>query len=421
MSDFYTVLRGAKLIDGAGSDPVQDSIVVIKGELIESVGRSGEVDYPQDADVIEVAGLTVMPGLIDAHLHLAGYPSLNSLQGVLDDPYLRCARAAMDCWRLLDSGFTTVRDCASYHTLFLRQAVDEGSLPGPRIVSCGKAVTQTCGHMDEAHSLPLEWVVGRDICRIADGPDECRRAVREQFRAGADFIKIATTGGVMSEQGAPTSTQYTVDEIKVITEEAHAMGKKVAAHAQGNQGIKNALLGGVDTIEHGIYLDDEAVEMMLDREAFLIPTLAVVEAILAGGPKAGIREVSLKKARSIGEDHLKSFNLAWRSGVKIGLGTDYFLSPLVIGEFMGNHAKELELYVRAGLSPLEAIVCATGNNAQALGLADSLGTIEAGKRADILVVRGDPLADITILQDRANIETVYKAGRPAQRLASATG
>ena len=237
----------------------------------------------------------------------------------------------------------------------------------------------------------------------------------------ADFIKIATTGGVMSEQGAPTSTQYTVDEIKAITEEAHALGKKVAAHAQGNQGIKNALLGGVDTIEHGIYLDDEAVEMLLDREAFLIPTLAVVEAILVGGPKAGIREVSLKKARSIGEDHLKSFNLAWRAGVKIGLGTDYFLSPLVIGEFMGNHAKELELYVRAGLSPLEAIVCATGNNAQALGLADSLGTIEAGKRADILVVRGDPLADITILQDRANIETVYKAGRPAQRLASATG
>jgi imidazolonepropionase-like amidohydrolase len=416
MTEAYKVFKGGNLIDGTGKEPIENGVMVIKGDRIESAGRMGAVDYPQEAEIIEVEGKTVMPGLIDAHLHLAGLTTLNNMQYVVEHPYLRVARAAVDAWRLVDTGFTTVRDCASYHALHLRQAVDEGSLIGPRIVSCGKAITQTGGHMDEGHSLPLEWVLQGDFCRVADGPDECRRAVREQFRAGADFIKIATTGGVMSERGSPTSTQFTVDEIRAVVEEARAAGKKVAAHAQGNQGIRNALLGGVDSIEHGVFLDEEAIEMMVERGVFLVPTLAVVDALVNRGHRAGIRKGSLNKARSVMDALQDSFLRAWQKGIKLGLGTDYILSPVVVGDIMGDHAIELELYVKAGLTEMEAIVCATKNNAELLGMSDLLGTLEAGKLADCLVIQGDPLKDIRVLRNKRNILKVYKGGSEVSRL-----
>lgn len=417
MSDSYTVLKGGRLVDGTGSEPVEEATVVIKGELIEAVGKSETVDYPQDARLIELSGQTIMPGLMDAHIHLLGVTTLNTVEWVTIDPYLRLARSVMDAWRLLDSGFTTVREVSTYHSLYIRQAIEEGSLPGPRILSCGKMITQTGGHGDIVHSLPVEWVIQRDICRIADGVDDCRKAVREMLRNGADFIKIMTSGGVMSERDEPTSAQFALDEIRAMVEEAHAAGKKVASHAQSNKGIKNALLAGVDTIEHGIYLDDEAVELMVNQGSFLIPTLAVVDSLLTKGPEAGIPEGSLKKARQIEESHLQSFLKAWKAGVKIGLGTDYLLSPHVTGKFMGDHAVELELYVkRAGLTSMEAIVCATRNNAQVFGLEERLGTLEPGKLADLLIVKGDPLADVSVLRDRANLEAVYKGGVRTPRL-----
>jgi len=416
MSAEYKVIKSGLLIDGLGGEPIEEAVLVIKDDLIETVGLQGTVQYPPKAEVIDVAGQTVMPGLIDAHLHLAGWTTLNNLQYVVEHPYLRVARAAMDIWRLIDTGFTTVRDCASIQSIYLRQAVEEGSLTGPRIVSCGKGITQTGGHLDEGHSLPMEWVLQGDFCRVADGIDDCRRAVREQFRAGADFIKIATTGGVMSEQGLPTSTQYTVDEIRAMAEETRAAGKKISAHAQGARGIKNAVAGGVDSIEHGVFLDDEAIEMMLEAGTYLVPTLAVVDALVTKGSRAGIREGSLNKARSIQAAHRQSFVKAWRAGVKLALGTDFILSPVVIGDIMGDHAVELELYVQTGLSPMEAIVCATRNNAELLGLSDRVGVLEPGKWADLLVIDGNPLADISVLRDKAAILMVYKGGKEVSRL-----
>ena len=254
-----TVLKGGRLIDGGGGAIVDNSAVVIKGERIEAAGAADTVKIPKGAEVVDTTGKTVMPGLMDAHLHLWGINRTNPLTLMIDPPEQRGMRSVMDVWKLLDSGYTTVRCCGNSNnmSIYLREAITEGSIIGPRILSCGAIITQTGGHGDTSHSLPIEWVNQRGVGRIADGADECRKAAREQLRAGADFIKLCSTGGVLSEKDLPTSCQYTIDEISAMVEEAHNVGAKVASHAQGTRGIKNALLAGVDTIEHGFYLDDE--------------------------------------------------------------------------------------------------------------------------------------------------------------------
>jgi imidazolonepropionase-like amidohydrolase len=413
-----TVLKGGRLIDGGGGAPIDNSVVIIKGDMIEAAGRGDAVSIPPGADVLDISGMTVMPGLIDAHCHIHGIKSMHLLTCVLEAPELRGMRAVMDTWRLVDSGFTTVRDCGNPNGPYLKKAIEEGSIIGPRILSCRAVITQTAGHGDVAHSLPMEWAKQRGICRIADGVDECRKAAREQLREGADFIKLCSTGGVMSEKDSPTSSQFTVEEISAMVEEAHNVGVKAASHAQGTRGIKNALLAGIDTIEHGVYLDDEAIEMMIKQETYLVPTLAIFEAIVTRGPQSGVPEVHVEKARVVRETHLKSFERAWQAGISIGLGTDYLSDPM---SPMGGNAIELELYVKGGRSPMEAIVSATRTNSELLGLGDTLGTLEPGKLADLIVVKGDPLRDITILRDRANILSVYKDGVSVPRLSTWTG
>jgi len=217
----------------------------------------------------------------------------------------------------------------------------------------------------------------------------------------------------MSERSSPTSTQFTVEEIRAIVEEAQSAGVKTASHSQGTEGIKNALLGGVDTIEHGIYLDDEAIEMMIKQNTYLIPTFAIVEAIINGGTEFGVPEFSLNKARKVMEAHINSISKAWQAGVKIGLGTDYMSDPM---SPMGKNAIELDIYVKAGRSPMDAIVSATKINSEALGIDGRLGTLEPDKLADVLVVNGDPLKDISVLRDKMNIVKVYKGGKAIPRL-----
>ncbi len=217
----------------------------------------------------------------------------------------------------------------------------------------------------------------------------------------------------MSEKDLPTSSQFTLEEIRAMVEEAHNVGARAASHAQGTKGIKEALVAGIDSIEHGFYLDDEAIEMMVKQNTYLIPTLAIVEAIITKGPEAGVPAVNVNKACGVQEVQLKSFDKAWHAGVKIGCGTDYLSDPM---SPMGENAVELELYVKAGRSPMDAIVSATRINSEVLGIDDRLGTLEAGKLADVIVVEGDPLRDITILRDRANIVHVYKDGMKVHRL-----
>ena len=413
MKDSITVLKDGMLIDGNGEPPVDNSVLIIKGDRIEYVGKIGSVEIPPEAKIIDITGKTIIPGLIDAHCHPAGIRKLDPMAWIIESSELKAIRSVMDVWMLADNGFTTIRDCGSPTSIHLKIAVEEGTIIGPRILTSCKPICQTGGHFDIPHSLPMSWVAERGFARRADGVAECRRAAREQLREGADFIKICTTGGVMSERGSPTSTQFTVEEIRAIVEEAQSAGVKTASHAQGTQGIKNALLGGVDTIEHGIYLDDEVIEMMIKQNTYLIPTFAIVEAIINGGTEFGIPEVSLNKARKVMEAHINSIRKAWQAGVRIGLGTDYMSDPM---SPMGENAIELELYVKAGRSPMEAIVSATKINSEALGIDDKLGSLEAGKLADLIVVKGNPLNDIGILRDKKNIDQVYKGGKEIPRL-----
>ena len=264
------------------------------------------------------------------------------------------------------------------------------------------------------HSLPLAWMERVGGGRMADGADEVRKAAREQLREGADLLKIMTTGAVLSNDRATVSTQFTPDEIRALVEEARNAGVKTAAHAHGTQGIKNSIACGIDSIEHGTFLDDECIEAMLKQGTFLVPTLAIFDVLAQRGLEAGLSPDQVLKAQNNQRVHLKNFQKAYRAGVKCGLGSDYLSDPL---SPMGQNAVELELYVeKAGLTPMQAIVCATRDNAELLGLPDQIGTVEAGKRADLLVVEGDPLQDIRILGRRENILTVYKDGKAVPRL-----
>ncbi len=406
-------LVGGNMIDGTGADTLVNAVVLIEGDKIKHVGPADQVQVPAGAEVLDVAGKTVMPGLIDAHIHLAGIRSMNQITWVIDSSHQRAMRATLDAWKIVDAGFTTVRDAAGMLAIYLKRAVEEGSIVGPRIFAAGKAISQTAGHADW-HFVPQEWGERLMLGRIADGVAEVRKAAREQLREGADFLKIMTTGGVMSEKDKPTAAHYSLGEIKAFVEEARNVGVKTATHAQGTQGIKNALIAGIDSIEHGIYLDDECIEMMLQQGTYLVPTLAIVDAIVTHGRKVGVMEASVRKAESVQVAHVESFKKAYAAGVICGCGTDYLSDPM---SPMGANAAEIEIYVKKiGLSPLEAIVCATRNNARVLGLEDELGTLEAGKLADLLVVDGDPLADISLLRDRANILAVYKGGKLMPRL-----
>lgn len=417
MTDNYILIKSGRMIDGTGSEPLNEADLLIKNDLIEALGPAGTVDYPADAEVVEAEGKTVMPGLIDAHVHLFGSASMNQLTWFFDDPYLRAMRSVTDIWKIIDAGFTTARDLGNARAIPLRDAVNEGSCVGPRIVACGRAISQTGGHSDILHSIPVEMGADRmGVGRIADGVAEVRKAAREQLRAGADFLKIMTTGGVMSERDKSTSSQYSLEEIRAFVEEAANVGCRTSSHSHGAQGVKNALIGGIKTIEHGIYLDDECIELMVKNNHYLVPTLAIVDTIVVNGEKVGVLPESVRKAKIAQEDHISSFKRAYRAGVLCGLGTDYLTDPM--GP-MGQNAIEMEIYVeKIGLSPMETIVCATRNNAEILDLADEIGTLEPGKQADVIVVNGDPLDDIKVLRDRENFLHIFKGGQEVPRLSA---
>jgi len=406
-------LVGGRLIDGTGAVPVANAVVLMAGERIEEAGPASRVKVPAGAEVTDVAGKTVMPGLIDAHLHLIGITSMNQALIIVDEPYVRLIRAAKDAWRCLDAGFTTIRDAGGMQAVYVKRAIEEGSVPGPRIVTSGRVVTQTAGHGDW-HFTPVKWAERLQLGRLADGVSEVRKAAREQLREGADMLKIMTTGGVMSEKDKPTACQYSMDEIEAFVEEARNAGVRTGSHAQGTRGIKNAVRAGVDNIDHGIYLDDEAIALMVERGTTLVPTLAIVDAIVRNGRKAGVLETSVCKAENVQAAHIASFRKAYAAGVICGCGTDYLSDPM---SPMGANADEILIYVNTiGLSPMEAIVCATRNNAIVLGLQDQIGTVEAGKQADLIVVDGDPLADVTALRRREKIVSIFRGGRLMPRM-----
>ncbi len=404
------VIQNGRLIDGTGADPIADATVVIEDNKIKAAGPTDQVNGPwgEDAQVIDAAGMTILPGFIDSHLHvlMEGF----DLQRLINTPFsLRFYQGAQYLRRTLEAGVTTVRDAGGADR-GVKLAVEQGLIQGPRMLISIGPMSMTGGHGD--HYMPsgvqvrLFPVYPGSPNTIVDGVDEVRKATRQLLRDGADVIKMFTTGGVLSPSDQPEATQFTVEEIRVMVEEAHAHGKRTMSHAQGTQGIKNAVLAGVESIEHGIYLDDEVIDLMLERGTFLAPTLVAPVGVLEQGEKTGtMPEWALDKTKRVLEVHKASIARAHEAGVRIAMGTDSGVTP------HGENLRELGLMVDIGMSPMEAIVASTKVAAECLAMEDQIGTIEKDKLADVVLVQGDPLADIRVLENRENIAVVIKDGK----------
>ncbi len=409
-----TALVNCEVFTAIDGEVIKNGCVVVEDGNILAVGKESEVDIPQDSEVIDLGGSFVMPGLIDAHLHLQGFRTGDFVKEPLLTPFgVFVARAVNDAKALLDAGYTTVVDAGGLVALHLREAVREGSIVGPRIVAAGPPLSQTFGHAD-THYLPSEWVDIRTTKKLTpfasllcDGEDECRKATRYALREGADFIKIMATGGVLSQKDKPEYTQFTRKEIKAIVEEASKASRIVHAHAQGAEGIANAIECGVRVIAHAIYMGDNEFNLALEHKAVIVPTLAIVDKIVKEGAKHGIPEWGLRKAEEVYEIHIETVKKAYKAGVLIAAGTDYVGGWLPMGE----NSIELKIYSeRIGMKPEDVLMSATKAGAYAAGLENQIGTLEPNKKADIIAVSGNPLANIDVLLDKDNIVFIMKEG-----------
>jgi imidazolonepropionase-like amidohydrolase len=389
-------LLNTRLIDDGQSYERVD--IELEDSRIKSVTPSGDhaardATNPGLGDALDLAGLTVIPGLMDMHIHIlfdAGNNPEASLKA--PQPYL-VLQAATRARAMLEAGITTTRDLGGYEYLemSLKRAIAEGWLPGPRLLTSGKLLTMTGGH---GHFVGYE----------VDGEDEARKAARYNIKQGADCIKMMATGGVMTPGVDPNNTQLSEAEMRAGFGEALKAGKLTATHAMGTSGIKNAIRAGVRTLEHGVYLDQEAIEMMIKNDVYLSATLSAPKMIIAFGEAAGVPKFMVDKSKYVMERHLQSFADAYRAGVKIGCGSD-------AGTPFNPHADivtELEMMREGGMRPLEVLRSATLVSAQALKLDDQLGTITPGKLADLVVVEGDPLADFEVLRRPV---LVFKEGK----------
>jgi imidazolonepropionase-like amidohydrolase len=413
MTGAVKVVDGGLLLDGTGSSPIRDSVVVIEGTRIRDVGTRGEISIPDDVEVIPASGKTVMPGLIDAHFHLAGVIDPNepniTLATLRAPSALIALHAAKHARETLEAGYTTVRDMAgqtnyrNLEILSLRTAIEIGLVPGPRVVVCGW-VGQTAGHMD------LGWpsTLPRGPYDTADGVWEVRKRVREFVRDGVDWIKTSASGGGTRSVEEPWWRNYTLDELTAICDEAHAVGKQVAVHSHIAENNKRAVLAGADTLEHGLPTDEDTIELMNARHVTLVPTLfSFSEDCIAGMERVwGGIAGRLDRYRALSEDARDWFRKCHRAGVRIAAGSDIYRT---LGAYYGRNAIELEHLVRNGMSEMEAIVAATKVAAEAIGL-EAVGTIQKGMRADLLLVDGDPIVDIRILQDARKLRMVMKDG-----------
>jgi imidazolonepropionase-like amidohydrolase len=392
------VLRAARLIDGTGAAPVRDAAVVVTGNRIVAVGPATGVQVPRDARVIDLGDATLLPGLIDMHTHLTGRvlgDPRGDMAAARDFPSMPAILAVPAAERTLMAGFTTVRNLGAgdFQDLALRQAIDEGLVPGPRIQAAAHGLGITGGHCDQNAYRP-GLMDGDYRTGVADGPEAVRAAVRYQVKYGADVIKTCATAGVLSEgMAAVGTTQYTLEELQAMVEEATKLERRVAAHAHGTEGIKIAVRAGVASIDHGSFLDAEGARLMTERGTYLVPTLMAGEAIEVFANSGVLTGLRAEKALAAAAAMRNSVRIAQANGTPIALGTDSGVIP------HGTNGREFTLMVEwGGMQPMDAIVAGTMNAARLLGWEDRIGSLTAGKLADVVAVPGDPLADITAME-----------------------
>jgi imidazolonepropionase-like amidohydrolase len=389
-------IRSVRVIDGTGQT-IERATVVIRGTTIAAVGSGRDLSIPLGATKIDGRGLTLLPGLIDCHVHLCLGAEPDVIDAITKEtPALTLLKSSRSARQTLEAGFTTVRDVGSRdHSIFaLQQAIGDGLVPGPRIVGAGLAICMIGGH-------------ARFIGQEVEGVHQVRAAVRAQISAGAAVIKVIASGGVLTPGTSPDQAQMTVEELQAAVEEAQRAGRKVAAHAHGSSGMKNAVRAGVHSIEHATLMDEEAEIMMNQQGVFMVPTLSALATTAACRLGCGVPDSARDKAKAMTKRHARSFKNALRHGIQIAMGTDAG-TPF---NFHGENAQELERMVAFGMTPMEAIMASTSAAARLIGIHDSVGTIEKGKQADLLLIAGNPLKRISLFRDRDRIAGVMQGGR----------
>jgi imidazolonepropionase-like amidohydrolase len=394
------VIHAGHLLDVKTGKTLSNQTIVIQGDKITFVGATdSKANLPASPEIIDLPNATVLPGLIDAHTHLTFNPNFGYSTLGISVPR-EALIGAKNARVTLEAGFTTVRNVGArgFSDVALRDAINAGDVPGPRMLVSGPALSITGGHCDN-DLLPFEYHATSE--GAADGIEAVQHKTREIIKYGADVIKICATGGVMSKGDDPNAAQYTLEEMKAIVADAHRLGRKVAAHAHGAQGVIWASEAGVDSVEHGHLMNDEAIATLKKNGTYLVPTLYLVDWQREHAAEANLPDFLKHKMELVSAYGKGNAKKAFQAGVKIGFGTDAAVYP------HGLNAHEFAVYVSLGMTPLQAIQTATVNDADLLGWSDRVGTVEAGKFADIIAVDGDPLADVTTLQ---NVKFVMKGG-----------
>lgn len=400
-----TVIKAGRLIDTINGRVLENQTIIVEGDKIKAVAAN--LAIPAGAEIIDLSRSTVMPGLTDSHVHISGQAGTeNYYDGMFRRTFVdEAVSAHIYAKRTLDAGFTTVRSLGTgpFVDIAMRNAINRGDFPGPRIIAANMYIGSTGSHGDMVGFSP--WLADRtppEMTGIADGVEEVRKKVRYLIKYGADVIKFGATAGVLTEEASVGAPQYSQEEMNAIVEEAHLHGIKVTAHAHGAEGIKMAVKAGVDSIEHGSFLDDEGIRLMKEKGTYLSADIYNDDYILAEFAKFGTPQKIIEKEKLVGRTQRENFKKAFLAGVKIAFGTDAGVYP------HGWNGKQFAKMVEWGMTPMGAIQASTVSNADLFGMADSIGSVTAGKNADIIAIEGDPLTNIALMEQ---VSFVMKGGK----------